>query len=56
MDGETDDLLDEMINIVYDDKADEPIPLDDGSMQLDCYDSFTYSRASRFNYLTDLTH
>ena len=56
VEGETDDLLDEMVNLVYDDKADETIPLDDGSMQLDCYDSFTYSRASRFNYLTGLTH
>ena len=54
VDGETDDLLDEMVNLVYDDKAEEPIPLDDGSMQLDVWDSYNYSISSRFHYLTDL--
>jgi hypothetical protein len=41
--GECDDLIDELQNIVYDDKSDRAIPLDDGTMQIDTYDSFTYS-------------
>ena len=50
--GETEDLISEMQNMVYDDKHAETIPLDDGTMQIDTYDSLTYSLASKWHYLT----
>ena len=52
VDGETEDLISEMQNMVYDDKHAETIPLDDGTMQIDTYDSLTYSLASKWHYLT----
>lgn len=51
--GETEDLISEMQNMVYDDKHAETIPLDDGTMQIDTYDSLTYSLASKWHYLTE---
>ena len=54
VEDETDYLIDEMQNLVFDEKSTEAIPLDDGSMQIDTYDSFTYSLAGRWHYLTDL--
>jgi PBSX family phage terminase large subunit len=51
LDGECDDLIDELQNLVFDNKSDRTIPLDDGTMQIDTYDSFTYSLASNWNYL-----
>lgn len=53
VDVETSDLLDEMRNMVYDDRAVDAVPLDDGTMQIDCYDSFTYSLANQWHYLTN---
>lgn len=53
VDGETEDLISEMQNMVYDDKHAETIPLDDGTMQIDTYDSLTYSLASKWHYLTE---
>lgn len=53
VEGETDDLIDEMSNLIYNDKSTEAIPLDDGTMQIDTYDSLTYSLASKWHYLTD---
>lgn len=50
--GETEDLISEMQNMVYDDKHAETIPLDDGTMQIDTYDSLTYSLSSKWHYLT----
>lgn len=49
--GECDDLIDELQNLVYDDKSDRAIPLDDGSMQIDTWDSWTYSVSGDWNYL-----
>lgn len=46
-----DDLIDEMQNLVFDDKSDRPIPLDDGTMQIDTYDSACYSESSYWHYI-----
>ena len=46
-----DDLIDEMQNLVFDDRSDRPIPLDDGSMQIDTYDSACYSESSYWHYI-----
>lgn len=51
VDGMCDDLIDEMQNLVFDDKSDRPIPLDDGSMQIDTYDSACYSESGYWNYI-----
>lgn len=53
VDGECDDLIDELRNLVYDEKQEKAIPLDDGTMQIDTYDSFTYSLAANWHYLND---
>lgn len=49
--GECDDLIDELQNLVFDDRADRAIPLDDGSMQIDTWDSFIYSISGNWNYM-----
>lgn len=49
--GMCDDLIEEMQNLVFDDKSDRPIPLDDGSMQIDTYDSACYSESSYWHYI-----
>ena len=46
-----DDLIEEMQNLVFDDKSDKAIPLDDGSMQIDTYDSACYSESSYWHYI-----
>lgn len=51
VDGMCDDLIDEMQNLVFDEKSDRPIPLDDGSMQIDTYDSACYSESSYWHYI-----
>ena len=51
--GECNDLKDELQNLVYDDKNDKAIPLDDGSMQIDTYDSLTYSCAGNWHYINE---
>ena len=51
VDGMCDDLIDEMQNLVFDDRSDRPIPLDDGSMQIDTYDSACYSESSYWYYI-----
>lgn len=51
VDGMCDDLIDEMQNLVFDDKSDRPIPLDDGSMQIDTWDSNIYSESGYWNYI-----
>ncbi len=45
VEGECGDLIDEMQSLVFDDKSDKPIPLDDGSMQIDTWDSNIYSES-----------
>lgn len=49
--GQCDDLVDELRNLVFDEKSDRPIPLDDGSMQIDTWDSWTYSVSNEWNYI-----
>lgn len=49
--GECDDLIEELQNLVFDDNSDRMIPLDDGSMQIDTWDSNIYSESSYWNYL-----
>lgn len=51
VEGECDDLIDELSNLVFDEKSDRPIPLDDGSMQIDTWDSWTYSVSNEWNYI-----
>ena len=51
VDGMCDDLIEEMQNLVFDDKSDRAIPLDDGSMQIDTYDSACYSESSYWHYI-----
>ena len=51
VDGMCDDLIEEMQNLVFDDKSDKAIPLDDGSMQIDTYDSACYSESSYWHYI-----
>ena len=51
VEGMCDDLIDEMQNLVFDEKSDRPIPLDDGSMQIDTYDSACYSESSYWHYI-----
>ena len=46
-----DDLIDEMQNLVFDDRSDRPIPLDNGEMQIDIYDSACYSESSYWHYI-----
>lgn len=51
--GECDALCDELCNLVYDEKQEKPIPLDDGTMQIDTWDSLTYSCAAHWHYIND---
>lgn len=51
VEGMCDDLIDEMQNLVFDDRSDRAIPLDDGSMQIDTYDSACYSESSYWHYI-----
>ena len=48
------DLVEELKNLVYDSKQDKPIVLDDGSMQIDTWDSLTYSVSREWKYLNDI--
>lgn len=51
VDGMCNDLIEEMQNLVFDDKSDRPIPLDNGEMQIDTYDSACYSESSYWHYI-----
>lgn len=51
VDGMCDDLIDEMRNLVFDERSERAIPLDDGSMQIDTWDSNIYSEAAYFQYI-----
>ena len=48
---EYDDLKRELTQLVFDEKASKAIPLDDGSMQIDSWDSFIYSISGNWSYL-----
>ena len=51
IDGECDDLIDEMRNLVFDERADDARPLDDGSLQIDTWDSNIYSESGYWSYI-----
>lgn len=51
VEGQCDDLIDEMQNLVFDDKQERAVPLDDGSMQIDTWDSNIYSESSYWHYI-----
>lgn len=48
---ECEDLIDELQNLIFDEKSDKAIPLDDGTMQIDTWDSFIYSISGNWNYI-----
>lgn len=45
------DLIEEMQNLTFDDKKDKAIPLDDGTMQIDTWDSNIYSESGYWAYI-----
>ena len=51
VEGECDDLIDELQNLVFDEKSDKAIPLDNGTMQIDTWDSDIYSVSGNWSYL-----
>lgn len=51
VEGMCDDLIEEMQNLVFDDKSDKPIPQDNGEMQIDTWDSNIYSESSYWHYI-----
>lgn len=51
VEGECDDLVHELSNMVYDDKAEKDIPLDDGTVNIDLYDGLFYALAPIYHYL-----
>lgn len=53
VEGQCDDLVDELQNVVFDDKAEKAVILDDGSMQIDTIDSMIYSLSQNWFYLND---
>lgn len=53
VEGECEALENELQNLVYDSKQEKPIVLDDGSMQIDTWDSLTYSVSSEWHYLNE---
>ena len=51
VDGECDDLIDELCELVFDPKSEDAIYLDDGSYQIDCWDSNIYSESGYWHYI-----
>lgn len=49
--GMCDDLVDEMQELVFDENASDTRPLDDGTMQIDTWDSNIYSESGYWNYI-----
>ena len=54
VEGECDDLIDELRNLVYDEKSEKTIVKDNGEMQIDTWDSFIYSLVNNWNYLIEV--
>ena len=48
---ECDDLIDELCELVFDPKSEEAVYLDDGTMQIDTWDSNIYSESSYWHYI-----
>ena len=51
--GECEPLVEQLQNVVFDDKAEKAIIQDNGEMNIDCVDSLYYSFADSYLYLTD---
>ena len=51
VEDECDDLIDELCELVFDPKSEDAIYLDDGTYQIDCWDSNVYSESSYWHYI-----
>ena len=51
VEGECDDLIEEMSELVFDPKSAEAVYLDDGTYQIDTWDSNIYSESGYWNYI-----
>ena len=51
VEGECDDLIDELCELVFDPKSEEAVYLDDSSYQIDTWDSNIYSESSYWHYI-----
>ena len=51
VEDECDDLIEELSELVFDPKCAEAVYLDDGSYQIDCWDSNIYSESGYWNYI-----
>ena len=51
VEGECDDLIEEMSELVFEPKSDEAVYLDDGTYQIDTWDSNIYSESGYWNYI-----
>lgn len=51
VEGECDDLIDELCEMVFDPKSEEAVYLDDGTYQIDTWDSNIYSESGYWHYI-----
>ena len=51
VEGECEDLIDELCELVFDPKSEEAVYLDDGTMQIDTWDSNIYSESGYWHYI-----
>ena len=51
VEGECEDLIDELCELVFDPKSKEAVYLDDGTMQIDTWDSNIYSESGYWHYI-----
>ena len=51
--GETEELVEQLATAVYDDRAEQDIILDDGSMRIDLIDALFYGLADDYYYILD---
>ena len=51
VEDECEDLIDELCELVFDPKSEEAFYLDDGSYQIDCWDSNIYSESGYWHYI-----
>lgn len=51
VEGECEDLIDELCELVFDPKSEDAVYLDDGTMQIDTWDSNIYSESSYWHYI-----
>lgn len=53
VEGKCEPLIEQLQNLVYDDKSEKAIVLDDGTTPIDLWDALNYSWADSYLYLTD---